>query len=171
MSVPAVALLLVAGPDFDTEIKQLQATMKTIGQVLDLDGMRAEIADLGEQVAAPDLWDDQDNATRVTGRLSDLQGQVDRFTELSTRVEDIGIMVELSTEEGDEESMADAERELVKVKKAVEGLEGRTLLSGEYDVREALVTIRSGAGGVDAADFAEMPTPDGQAALRPMERP
>ncbi len=146
----------MAGPDFDAELKQLQATMSTIGQVLDLDAMRAEIADLGEQVAAPDLWDDQDNATRVTGRLSDLQGQVDRFTELSTRVEDIGIMVELSTEEGDEESMADAERELVKVKKAVEGLEVRTLLSGEYDAREALVTIRSGAGGVDAADFAEM---------------
>ena len=59
----AVLLPVVAGPDFDSEIKQLQATMKTIGQVLDLDGMRAEIADLGEQVAAPDLWDDQANAT------------------------------------------------------------------------------------------------------------
>ena len=63
-------MLLVAGTDFDVEIKQLRATMKTIGQVLDLDGMRREIADLGEQVAAPDLWDDQENATRVTGRLS-----------------------------------------------------------------------------------------------------
>ncbi len=146
----------MAGPDFETDLKQLQATMSTIEQVLDLDAMRAEIADLGEQVAAPDLWDDQDNATRVTGRLSDLQGQVDRFTELSTRVEDIGIMVELGREESDADSLADAERELVKVKKAVESLEVRTLLSGEYDVREALVTIRSGAGGVDAADFAEM---------------
>ena len=53
----------MAGPDFDTQIKQLQATMHTIEQVLDLDAMRAEIADLGEQVAAPDLWDDQANAT------------------------------------------------------------------------------------------------------------
>ena len=58
----AVTLHLVAGPDFDTEIKQLRATMSTIEQVLDLDGMRREIDDLGEQVAAPDLWDDQDNA-------------------------------------------------------------------------------------------------------------
>ena len=64
------SLGLVAGPDFDTEIKQLRATMSTIEQVLDLGAMRREIADLGEQVAAPDLWDDQDNATRVTGRLS-----------------------------------------------------------------------------------------------------
>jgi peptide chain release factor 2 len=149
-------LTLVAGPDFDTEIKQLQATMTTIGQVLDLDEMRREIDELGVQVAAPDLWDDQANATRVTGRLSDLQGQLDRYNELSTRIEDIGLMVELGREEGDDETLAEAEAELGKVKKAVESLEVRTLMSGEYDAREALVTIRSGAGGVDAADFAEM---------------
>ena len=124
--------------------------------MLDLDGMRAEIADLGEQVAAPDLWDDQDNATRVTGRLSTLQGELDRFTALASRVDDLEVMVELGQEEGDADAIADAERELASIKKAVEALEVRTLLSGEYDAREALVTIRSGAGGVDAADFAEM---------------
>jgi peptide chain release factor 2 len=149
-------LLLVAGIDFDVEIKQLRATMKTIGQVLDLDGMRAEIASLGEQVAAPDLWDDQDNATRVTGRLSALQGQLDRFTELDGRLDDVEIMVGLSQEEGDASSLAEAETELAKIHKAVENLEVRTLLSGEYDEREAIISVRSGAGGVDAADFAEM---------------
>ncbi|HEY9354485.1 MAG TPA: peptide chain release factor 2 [Nocardioides sp.] len=146
----------MAGPEFDTEIKQLQATMQTIGQVLDLDAMRKEIADLGEQVAAPDLWDDQDNATRVTGRLSLLQNELNKFTELRTRIEDLGLMVEMAQEEGDADSLAESEAELSRVKKAVESLEIRTLLSGEYDAREALVTIRSGAGGVDAADFAEM---------------
>jgi peptide chain release factor 2 len=149
-------LTLVAGPDFDTEIKQLQATMTTIGQVLDLEGMRREIADLGEQVAAPDLWDDQANATRVTGRLSGIQGELDRFSELQSRIDDLGALVELGQEEDDAASMTEAEAELVKVKKAVEALEVRTLLSGEYDAREAVITIRSGAGGVDAADFAEM---------------
>jgi peptide chain release factor 2 len=145
----------VAGPDYDSEIKQLQATMRTIEQVLDIDNMRTEIADLGEQVAAPDLWDDQANATRVTGRLSALQGEVDRFAALLSRIEDLEIMVELATEEGDADSLADAERELGRIKQAVERLEVRTLLNGEYDPREALVSIRAGAGGVDAADFAE----------------
>jgi peptide chain release factor 2 len=149
-------LPLVAGTDYDQEIKQLQATMHTIGQVLDLDKMREEIADLGDQVASPDLWDDQDNATRVTGRLSLIQGELDRFLALESRIEDLGLMVEMAQEEGDADTLADSERELGRVKKAVESLEIRTLLSGEYDVREALVTIRSGAGGVDAADFAEM---------------
>jgi peptide chain release factor 2 len=147
---------LVAGPDFDIEIKQLQATMRTIEQVLDVDAMRTEVADLGEQVAAPDLWDDQANATRVTGRLSALQGELERFTGLKGRVDDLEVLVELAQDEGDADSMADAETELGRIKKAVEALEVRTLLSGEYDAREALITIRSGAGGVDAADFAEM---------------
>ena len=130
--------------------------MSTIEQVLDLDAMRKEIDDLGVQVAAPDLWDDQANATRVTGRLSSLQGEVDRVTELGGRIDDLEIMVQLGQEEGDASTLADAEGELAKIQKTVELLEVRTLLSGEYDVRDALITVRSGAGGVDAADFTEM---------------
>jgi peptide chain release factor 2 len=151
-----IGLLLVATIDFDSEIKQLRATMKTIGQVLDLDAMRGEIAELGEQVAAPDLWDDQDNAQRVTGRLSMLNGELERYTGLESRIDDLEVLVELGQEEGDADSLAEAEAELARVQKSVESLEIRTLLSGDYDEREAIVTIRSGAGGVDAADFAEM---------------
>jgi peptide chain release factor 2 len=146
----------VAGPDFETQIKQLQATMHTIEQVLDVDDMRKEIAELGDQVAAPDLWDDQANAQKITGRLSTLQGELDRFTSLENRIDDLSVLLELAREEGDADSLAEAEAELGRVHKSVELLEVRTLLSGEYDAREALVTIRSGAGGVDAADFAEM---------------
>ncbi|MCL2614718.1 MAG: peptide chain release factor 2 [Nocardioidaceae bacterium] len=145
----------MAGPDFDSEIKQLAATMHTIEQVLDIPRLQGEIAELEQQVAAPDLWDDQANATRVTGRLSALQGQVERFSGLQGRVDDLEVLVELATEEGDADSLAEAESELTRIKKDVEALEVRTLLSGEYDEREAIVTIRSGAGGVDAADFAE----------------
>ena len=146
----------MAGPDFDSEIKQLQATMSTIGKVLDLPAVESEIADLAEQLAAPDLWDDQTNATRVTGRLSALQGEVDRFSSLQSRIDDLELMVEMAREENDTDALADAERELARLHKSVETLEVRTLLSGEYDAREAIVSIRSGAGGVDAADFAEM---------------
>ncbi len=151
-----VVFPLVAGIDYSAEIKQLQATMKTIGQVLNIDRMRGDIADLSEQVAAPDLWDDVASATRITGRLSALQGELDRFTGLESRIEDLGLMVEMAQDEGDTDSLADSEAELARIKRSVESLEIRTLLSGEYDEREAIVTIRAGAGGVDAADFAEM---------------
>ncbi len=146
----------MAGTDFESEIKQLQATMSTVGKVLDVPEMEREIADLGEQVAAPDLWDDQTNAQRVTGRLSMLQGQLERFSSLSARIDDLGVLVELAREESDADTLAEAEQELGRLQKSVESLEVRTLLSGEYDAREAIVSVRSGAGGVDAADFAEM---------------
>jgi len=148
-------LTLVAATDFDAEIKQLQATLHTVEQVLDLPAMKNEIADLETQVAAPDLWDDQANAQKVTGRLSMLQGEIERYERLESRVEDLGVLVELAQEEGDADTLAEAESDLTRIKKDVEALEVRTLLSGEYDEREAIVTIRSGAGGVDAADFAE----------------
>jgi len=146
----------VASVDFSEQIKHLGATLTSIEKVLDIPAMKAEIADLQEQVGAPDLWDDQANAQRVTGRLSVLQAEIERVTTLRQRLDDVEVLVELAAEEGDADSTAEAEAELGRLEAAIDSLEVRTLLSGEYDEREALVTIRAGAGGVDAADFAEM---------------
>jgi peptide chain release factor 2 len=146
----------MALPDFDTELKALSATLHTVEQVLDLEAMQREIAGLQDQVSAPDLWDDQANAQRVTGRLSVLQGELERVAGLRSRLDDVAVLAELASEEDDEGVRTEAESELRRLAKSIEALEVRTLLSGEYDVRDALLTIRAGAGGVDAADFAEM---------------
>ncbi|MFE0191020.1 peptide chain release factor 2 [Streptomyces sp. NPDC048595] len=141
--------------DVSEELKSLSSTMGSIEAVLDLDKMRADIAVLEEQAAAPSLWDDPESAQKVTSQLSYLQGQLRRAEELRGRVDDLEVLFELAEAEGDEETRAEAEAELAEVRKAVEELEVRTLLSGEYDSREAVVNIRAEAGGVDAADFAE----------------
>ncbi|MFI0789143.1 peptide chain release factor 2 [Streptomyces lydicus] len=141
--------------DVSEELKSLSSTMGSIEAVLDLDKMRADIAVLEEQAAAPSLWDDPESAQKVTSQLSYLQGQLRRAEELRGRVDDLEVLFELADAEGDEDARAEAETELTDVRKAVEELEVRTLLSGEYDSREAVVNIRAEAGGVDAADFAE----------------
>ncbi|MGG2462690.1 peptide chain release factor 2 [Streptomyces sp. RGM 3693] len=141
--------------DVSEELKSLSSTMESIEAVLDLDKMRADVAVLEEQAAAPSLWDDPANAQKITSQLSYLQGQLRRAEELRGRVDDLEVLFELAEAEGDEETRAEAERELTDVRKAVDELEVRTLLSGEYDAREAVVSIRAEAGGVDAADFAE----------------
>ena len=146
----------MAGPDLDAELKSLDTTLSSIESVLDLPKMRSEIADLGEQVAAPDLWDDQANAQKVTSRLSALQSELERITSLRQRLDDAGVLVEMAREENDADVLAEAEKEFRDLGKSIQSLEVRTLLSGEYDEREALVSIRAGAGGVDAADFAQM---------------
>lgn len=129
--------------------------MGSIEAVLDLDKIRADIASLEEEAAAPNLWDDLANAQKVTSRLSFLQGELRKVRHLRGRVDDLSVMFELAADEDDADTLAEAFTELTSVQKAVEELEVRTLLSGEYDAREALVNIRAEAGGVDAADFAE----------------
>jgi peptide chain release factor 2 len=145
----------VAVVDVSEELKSLSSTMGSIEAVLDLDKMRADIGVLEEQAAAPSLWDDPESAQKITSRLSYLQGQLRRAEELRGRVDDLEVLFELAEAEGDDEAREEAEQELSDVRKAVDELEVRTLLSGEYDAREALVNIRAEAGGVDAADFAE----------------
>jgi peptide chain release factor 2 len=145
----------VAVVDVSEELKSLSSTMGSIEAVLDLDKMRADVAVLEEQAAAPSLWDDPENAQKITSRLSYLQGQLRKAEDLRGRVDDLEVLFELAEAEGDEDARAEAEDELTAVRKAVDELEVRTLLSGEYDSREAVVNIRAEAGGVDAADFAE----------------
>ncbi|MGV9559953.1 peptide chain release factor 2 [Streptomyces sp. NPDC003401] len=141
--------------DVSEELKSLSSTMESIEAVLDLDKLRADIAVLEEQAAAPSLWDNPDEAQKITSKLSHLQAEVRKADTLRGRIDDLSVLFEMAEEEDDPDTRAEAESELVAVKKALDEMEVRTLLSGEYDSREALVNIRAEAGGVDAADFAE----------------
>ncbi|KUM91144.1 peptide chain release factor 2 [Streptomyces pseudovenezuelae] len=141
--------------DVSEELKSLSSTMESIEAVLDLDKLRADIAVLEEQAAAPSLWDNPDEAQKITSKLSHLQAEVRKADALRSRIDDLAVLFEMAQEEDDPDTLAEAESELTSVKKALDEMEVRTLLSGEYDSREALVNIRAEAGGVDAADFAE----------------
>lgn len=153
---PAVDSPLVAAIDFSAEIPHLRSTLSSIEQVTDVSALEARIAELEKEATDQNLWDDVDNAQRVTSALSHAQTELRRVTELGQRIDDLEIMVELSAEENDAEALAEAETEFASIRKSLDELEVRTLLSGEYDERNAVITIRAGAGGVDAADFAEM---------------
>ncbi|MFF1411122.1 peptide chain release factor 2 [Streptomyces sp. NPDC058289] len=141
--------------DVSEELKSLSSTMGSIEAVLDLDKLRAEIAVLEEQAAAPSLWDDPDAAQKITSKLSHLQAEVRKTENLRGRIDDLAVLFDLAQEMDDADTLAEAESELVSVRKALDEMEVRTLLSGEYAEREALVNIRAEAGGVDASDFAE----------------
>ena len=138
------------------EQRELDATLTSVEKVIDLPRLRAELVDLNEQAAAPDLWDDQERAQHVNSRLSYAQNDLARVEGLRRRVDDLAVLIELAEAEDDEDTRGEVENELNSLRRSISELEVRTLLSGPYDLREALVTIRAEAGGVDAADFAEM---------------
>ena len=142
--------------DFAADYAALNSTLKNIEKVLNPDAMATEVAALEKEASAPDLWDDQAKAQQVTSRLSSLQADLARLRNLRSRLDDVLVLRELGEAENDQSILTESANELTAIETIVSELEVRTLLSGEYDSREALVTIRSGAGGVDAADWAEM---------------
>jgi peptide chain release factor 2 len=149
-------LSVVTAADYPEQLKTLDATLRNIENVLDVDKLRRDKADLEEQASAPDLWDDQARAQEVNSRLSYASGEISKMERLRSRLDDAGLLLEMAEAESDEASVHEVGEEIVALSKAIEEMEVRTLLSGEYDSREAVVAIRAGAGGVDAADFAEM---------------
>jgi peptide chain release factor 2 len=136
-------------------ISELAATLSSVEAVLDPEGMRKEADGLRERSADPNLWEDQERAQAVTRRLSYLDGELARLESLRRRLDDTAVMFELAESEHDEPTRQEAEAELGKLRKEIDQLEIKTLLNGEYDSREALISINAGAGGADAADWAE----------------
>lgn len=142
--------------DFSEQIAALRATFEDIRAVIGQDRLVAEIAELSEQASAPDLWDDTDNAQKVTSALSHRQSELEKLETTEARLDDLVVLVEMANDGDDQESADEAQAELKALQNMMDVLEVQTLLDGEYDPRPAVITIRAGAGGVDAADFAEM---------------
>ncbi|MDK4207372.1 MULTISPECIES: peptide chain release factor 2 [Corynebacterium] len=141
-------------------VKELTTTLASIEQVVDPEHLKERVRELEDKAADPSLWDDPAHAQQITSELSANQAKLRKLSDLSQRLDDIPVLYELADEEaaagGDEAAMLAADEELAGLQEDIHAMEITTLLGGEYDEREAVISIRSGAGGVDAADWAEM---------------
>jgi peptide chain release factor 2 len=138
--------------DLKEQLAALSATLSSVETVLDLPKMHKELEGLEQDAADPDLWNDQARAQQVTSRMSHLRSDIARVETLRARVDDAQAAVDLD----DPALLEEAAKDLPAIAADVEALEVRTLLAGDYDQREALITINSGTGGTDAADWANM---------------
>ena len=146
----------MAARDYADEVNKLRVTLSAIEQVIDVPKLAEEFTKLEAEASTPNLWDDPEKAQVVTSKLSRVQSTINKVTGIRRRLEDVPLLLELAQEEKDAGALEDAGKELDAVTDDIRALEVQTLLSGEYDDRDALVTIRSEAGGVEAADWAEM---------------
>jgi peptide chain release factor 2 len=142
--------------DLAAEIKSLRSLFGTIKEVINPSSLQLEVDALRQKASAQDLWDDPDNASKVTSALSRSQDKLDLLKSVESRINDLEVLIEMANDASDTETKTEAKKELSDLEKLVGQLEIQTLLSGEYDSRAAVITIRSGAGGDDATDFAEM---------------
>ena len=128
----------------------------TPGGSFDVEGKLEAIEGLREKASAPDLWDDQQRALDVTRRLAGYEQIVAKVTDLESAIDDAELLLDLADEEGDEQAAADVASELGTITTDLEDLERVSLFYGEHDDSAAIFSVHAGAGGVDAADWAEM---------------
>ena len=142
--------------DFTDDLGALRQRLSEAEKYLDLAGKRARLAELETEVAKPDLWDNAEEARKVTTEFNRVKDDVEVLDRLAAKVEDAETLFELAREEGDESQAPEIEAGVAELQRSFGDLELRSLFSGEHDERDAICNVQAGAGGTDAQDWAQM---------------
>lgn len=137
-------------------LEGLQGDLRDLEEALDLKTAQAEIEKLEEQAAQPEFWNDMEQSQKVLQRTSALKAKVGGYAALVQLYEDIQTLIELGNEEEDESLLEEAQGEFARFEQELEVQRLSTLLQGEYDGNNAILTFHAGAGGTEAQDWAEM---------------
>ncbi|MBQ4313152.1 MAG: peptide chain release factor 2, partial [Clostridia bacterium] len=138
------------------KLNSLRPDLKELGEALGIELMRKEIASLEEQSADPNFWNDMEKSQVVLKKASALKAKSGAYDRLCAALEDASVLIELGNEEEDLSLLDEATEAVSAVEKELESQKLQTLLSGEYDARNAILTFHAGAGGTEAQDWAEM---------------
>ena len=138
------------------ELEGLEPELKDLSEALGLKAMANEAAELDMKASEPGFWDDAQRSQKVLQRSSYLKNKIAAYEKLQSTYEDALALVDLANEEGDLSLLPEAQEELAKVKSSLEEQRLSTLLTGEYDSKNAILTFHAGAGGTEAQDWAEM---------------
>ncbi len=133
---------------------QLEKRLAELEDFFDVEVLRRSSAGLAEEMSRPGFWDEPEEARKVSAEFSRVENRVKMLDGLRARLADAEELLELAEE--DERLIGEVREELGRVEKTLEEQEVARLFSGEYDEGAAILTINSGAGGVDSQDWAEM---------------
>ena len=147
---------LVDISDLRRRVGELKADLDSLNESLGIAGLSQEIQDLEAKASDPQLWSDADEARRVTASLSNAKSRLSSYTALAKSLSDLALLAEMAAESVDQDLVKETLSETERISMLIEQLQEETYLSGEFDANDAILTIRSGAGGDDATDFAEM---------------
>lgn len=142
--------------NYKTELGSYEEPLDEVRDSLNLESKRFRIEELEKNMEAPDFWDDADRASRLMKEVKDLKSVVGRADALSNQYEDIMTLIEMAYEEGDEELVSEIGQELKDFVCEFEDLRITTMLKGEYDESNAILTLHAGAGGTESCDWASM---------------
>lgn len=138
------------------EIESLSEPLEQLRSALNISHIDDEASELEARAMEPGFWDDADKAQKIQTKITHLRRKVEHFNSLNEKLEDLLLLCELGNEAEDRELLKEVEVELAALKIAMEKLRLETLLIGEYDDRNATLTLHAGAGGTEAQDWCEM---------------
>ena len=141
---------------FRADLALLRQKLQDVGEGLHIGHMEEELTELREEQGAPGFWDDLTRSTHVTRRISQLENKIKQYNDHVSQCDDIEVMMELA-EEADDGSVVDEVAEMLeKLRAGAEALELETLMRGEYDGCDAVLSLHAGAGGTEAQDWTSM---------------
>ena len=141
---------------YKTTLGTLKEPLEEVKGSLDLAGKQNRVIELEKMMEEPTFWNDAEKAAKITTELKNTKDTVKKITDLAQEYDDIGMLIELAYEEDDEETNAEIGRMLERFGNELETLRMSTLLNGEFDEKNAIVTLHSGAGGTESCDWCEM---------------
>lgn len=138
------------------KLEGMKPEIVDLASALGLEPMRREIQQLENRAAEPGFWDDMDNSQKILQRTSNLKAKVEKYEKLEARYEDTLALIELGDEAEDESLIEEAQEEIDAIRADIDRQRLETLLTGEYDKNNAILTFHAGSGGTEAQDWAEM---------------
>ncbi len=147
---------MIAFDQYANDLAEIRKSIVSAGDALHVDHMREQIAELTEEMNQPEFWSDADRANRINQRLGKLKTSLERYEKMLSSADDIEVMMELAKEENDEDMGAEVGIELTELKARADELELETLMRGDYDSCDAILSLHAGAGGTEAQDWTQM---------------
>ncbi len=148
--------MIIQLEEINLELLKLRPELKSLGEALKIEESKERLKELEEKTTQSDFWNSSEKSQKILSEISLLSGKIKDYKKLKSEFEDLSTLVEMSCQEEDFSSIFEIQTELKKIKSNLENQTLSTLLTGEYDSQNAILTFHAGAGGTEAQDWAEM---------------
>ena len=148
--------MIIEFDEYKSKLNGIKPNLEGLGRALKLDDTRAEIASLEAESTKEGFWNDVNNSQKVQKRLKQLQNKVAKYEKLCVQWDDLMTICDMAIEENDDSMLDELKSGYAEFEETLESMRLSTLLSGEYDANNAILTIHPGAGGTEAQDWAQM---------------
>ena len=138
------------------DVAGIRKSLLAAGEALHIDHIKEQIDELTEEMNQPEFWNDTERSTLVNQKLGSLKNKVAHYEKLLSSADDIEVMMDLAKEENDDDMVAEVGEELSRLKEQTDALELETLMRGDYDDSDAILSLHAGAGGTEAQDWTQM---------------